>query len=286
MEKIIKPRSGWLFLVIGLVLLAGIFAAATTITNEPLMVATIVTATVLFLLIMAGFIAIEPNNSRVLNLFGKYVGTVKDDGFYWVNPFFTKKKISLRANNFDTKAIKVNDKQGNPIMIGAVVVWKVENTFKAAFDVDNYHSFVETQSEAAIRKLAGSFSYDNWEDEEAHITLRSSAAEVNELLDQEVSDRLNIAGINVIETRISHLAYATEIAGAMLQRQQASAIVAARSKIVEGAVGMVEMALESLSSKDIVHLDEERKAAMVSNLLVVLCSERTTPVVNTGTLYQ
>ena len=171
-------------------------------------------------------------------------------------------------------------------MIGAVVVWKVENTFKAAFDVDNYHTFIETQSEAAIRKLAGSFSYDNWEDEEATITLRSSSLEVNELLDDEVSERLKIAGIRVIETRISHLAYATEIAGAMLQRQQATAIVAARSKIVEGAVGMVEMALAALAQKDIVNLDEERKAAMVSNLLVVLCSERTTPVVNAGTLYQ
>jgi hypothetical protein len=171
-------------------------------------------------------------------------------------------------------------------MIGAVVVWKVEDTFKAAFDVDNYHTFIETQSEAAIRKLAGSFAYDNWEDEEATITLRSSSAEVNELLDDEVSERLKIAGIRVIETRISHLAYATEIAGAMLQRQQATAIVAARSKIVEGAVGMVEMALEALAQKDIVNLDEERKAAMVSNLLVVLCSERTTPVVNAGTLYQ
>lgn len=285
MEKIILPRSGWLFLFFELCLLAAI-GGAISIDNLPLRITIIVLCSLLFILIGMGFIAIEPNNCRVLNLFGKYIGTVKKDGFFWVNPFYTKKKISLRANNFDTKAIKVNDKQGNPIMIGAVVVWKVENTFKAAFDVDNYHSFVETQSEAAIRKLAGAFSYDNWEDEEAHITLRSSANEVNELLDQEVSDRLTIAGINVIETRISHLAYSTEIAGAMLQRQQASAIVAARSKIVEGAVGMVEMALESLSTKGIVHLDEERKAAMVSNLLVVLCSERTTPVVNAGTLYQ
>ena len=256
------------------------------IDQETTRIIVIIALSLLFIFLMPGFMAIEPNSSRVLNLFGKYVGTVKKDGFFWANPLFAKKKISLRANNFDTKAIKVNDKQGNPIMIGAVVVWKVENTFKAAFDVDNYHSFVETQSEAAIRKLAGSFSYDNWEDEEAQITLRSSANEVNELLDHEVSERLSIAGIHVIETRISHLAYSTEIAGAMLQRQQASAIVAARKKIVEGAVGMVEMALEALSSKDIVHLDEEKKAAMVSNLLVVLCSERTTPVVNTGTLYQ
>jgi regulator of protease activity HflC (stomatin/prohibitin superfamily) len=285
MEKLITPRSGWLLLLAELFLLI-VIGFATTIDNLVVMLVIIGICTLLFILVAAGFVAIEPNNSRVLNLFGKYVGTIKKDGFFWINPFYSKKKISLRANNFDTKAIKVNDKQGNPIMIGAVVVWKVENTFKAAFDVDNYHSFVETQSEAAIRKLAGSFSYDNWEDEEAQITLRSSANEVNELLEQEVSDRLIIAGINVIETRISHLAYSTEIAGAMLQRQQASAIVAARSKIVEGAVGMVEMALDSLSRKGIVHLDEERKAAMVSNLLVVLCSERTTPVVNTGTLYQ
>jgi regulator of protease activity HflC (stomatin/prohibitin superfamily) len=285
MEKLISPRSGWLLLLAELVLLI-IIGFATQLDNLFLMLPVIITCALLFILVAAGFVAIEPNSSRVLNLFGKYIGTIKQDGFFWINPFYAKKKISLRANNFDTKAIKVNDKQGNPIMIGAVVVWKVENTFKAAFDVDKYHSFVETQSEAAIRKLAGSFSYDNWEDEEAQITLRSSTNEVNELLEQEVSDRLVIAGINVIETRISHLAYSTEIAGAMLQRQQASAIVAARSKIVEGAVGMVEMALDSLSKKDIVHLDEERKAAMVSNLLVVLCSERTTPVVNAGTLYQ
>ena len=285
MEKLITPRSGWLFLFFEFLLLI-LIGLSTMIEQETTRIIVIITLSLLFIFLMPGFMAIEPNSSRVLNLFGKYVGTVKKDGFFWANPLFAKKKISLRANNFDTKAIKVNDKQGNPIMIGAVVVWKVENTFKAAFDVDNYHSFVETQSEAAIRKLAGSFSYDNWEDEEAQITLRSSANEVNELLDLEVSERLSIAGIHVIETRISHLAYSTEIAGAMLQRQQASAIVAARKKIVEGAVGMVEMALEALSSKDIVHLDEEKKAAMVSNLLVVLCSERTTPVVNTGTLYQ
>ena len=285
MEKLITPRSGWLFLFFEFLLLI-LIGLSTMIEQETTRIIVIITLSLLFIFLMPGFMAIEPNSSRVLNLFGKYVGTVKKDGFFWANPLFAKKKISLRANNFDTKAIKVNDKQGNPIMIGAVVVWKVENTFKAAFDVDNYHSFVETQSEAAIRKLAGSFSYDNWEDEEAQITLRSSANDVNELLDLEVSERLSIAGIHVIETRISHLAYSTEIAGAMLQRQQASAIVAARKKSVEGAVGMVEMALEALSSKDIVHLDEEKKAAMVSNLLVVLCSERTTPVVNTGTLYQ
>jgi regulator of protease activity HflC (stomatin/prohibitin superfamily) len=285
MEKELKPISGWLMLLAELVLLAVVgFSFYNLPFPQSLFLA--IPAGILFFFCMGGFIAVEPNSSRVLNLFGKYTGTVKHDGFYWVNPFFTRKKISLRAYNLDTKPIKVNDKQGNPIMIGAVVVWKVEDTFKAAFDVDNYHTFIETQSEAAIRKLAGSFAYDNWEDEEATITLRSSSAEVNELLDDEVSERLKIAGIRVIETRISHLAYATEIAGAMLQRQQATAIVAARSKIVEGAVGMVEMALEALAQKDIVNLDEERKAAMVSNLLVVLCSERTTPVVNAGTLYQ
>ncbi|HMP94551.1 MAG TPA: SPFH domain-containing protein, partial [Phnomibacter sp.] len=241
-----------------------------------------------FIIVAVGFIAIEPNSSRVLTLFGKYIGTTKSSGFFWVNPFYTKKKISLRANNLDTKPIKVNDKHGNPIMIGAVVVWKVEDAYKAAFEVDNYQSFVETQSEAAIRKLAGAFAYDNFESdgEVEEITLRSSATEVNELLEHEVSERLAIAGIRVIEARLSHLAYATEIAGAMLQRQQATAIVAARAKIVEGAVGMVDMALAELSKKGVVTLDEERKAAMVSNLMVVLCSERNTqPVVNAGTLY-
>ena len=285
MEKELKPISGWLMLF-GEVILLSAIAASFFMFEMPVSVIAMAVLGFLFFAAMGGFIAIEPNSSRVLNLFGKYAGTVKKDGFYWVNPLFTRKVISLRAYNLDTKPIKVNDKQGNPIMIGAVVVWKVENTFKAAFDVDNYHTFIETQSEAAIRKLAGSFAYDNWEDEEATITLRSSSTQVNELLDKEVSERLMIAGINVIETRISHLAYATEIAGAMLQRQQATAIVAARSKIVEGAVGMVEMALEALAQKDIVNLDEEKKAAMVSNLLVVLCSERTTPVVNAGTLYQ
>jgi len=281
MEKKITPTSGWQMLIAGVVLLV-LTALSFAYLPNPL---GIFPALLCFFL-LRGFIAVEPNNSCVLILFGQYMGTIKDEGFFWINPFYARKKISLRAYNLDTKPIKVNDKQGNPIMIGAVVVWKVEDTFKAAFDVDNYHSFIETQSEAAIRKLAGAFAYDNWEDEEATITLRSSATEVNELLDSEVSARLKIAGIQVIETRISHLAYSTEIAGAMLQRQQATAIVAARSKIVEGAVGMVEMALEALAQKDIVQLDEERKAAMVSNLLVVLCSERTTPIVNAGTLYQ
>jgi regulator of protease activity HflC (stomatin/prohibitin superfamily) len=289
MEKLTKPASGWLFLLLGFLMVV-LAVISFRMANEDgmgwLHIPGVVFA-ITFILIAIGFIAIDPNSSRVLTLFGKYVGTVKENGFYWVNPFYTKKKISLRANNLDTKPIKVNDKHGNPIMIGAVIVWKVEDAYKAAFEVDNYQSFVETQSEAAIRKLAGTYAYDNFEHETEEITLRSSAAEVSEKLEHEVSERLAIAGIRIIETRLSHLAYATEIAGAMLQRQQATAIVAARSKIVEGAVGMVEMALEQLSAKDVVHLDEERKAAMVSNLMVVLCSERSAqPVLNTGSLYQ
>lgn len=287
MEKIITPRSGWFMLFVSLLLLAAAIVCFVLGADEnPALIGAGVVVVLAFTVAVSGFIAIEPNSSRVLTLFGKYVGTVSSNGFFWVNPFFTKKKISLRANNLDTKPIKVNDKHGNPIMIGAVVVWKVENAYKAAFEVDNYQSFVETQSEAAIRKLAGAYAYDNFEHDTEEITLRSSSTEVNDMLEHEVTERLAIAGIQVIEARLSHLAYSTEIAGAMLQRQQATAIVAARAKIVEGAVGMVEMALEQLSKKEIVQLDEERKAAMVSNLMVVLCSERSAqPVVNAGSLY-
>ena len=287
MEKIITPRSGWLMLFVSLVLMAvSIVCFAFGANENPTLTAVAVVVSLALAIVLSGFVAIEPNSSRVLTLFGKYVGTVNTNGFFWVNPFFTKKKISLRANNLDTKPIKVNDKHGNPIMIGAVVVWKVENAYKAAFEVDNYQSFVETQSEAAIRKLAGAYAYDNFEHDTEEITLRSSSTDVNDMLEHEVTERLAIAGIQVIEARLSHLAYSTEIAGAMLQRQQATAIVAARAKIVEGAVGMVEMALEQLSKKEIVQLDEERKAAMVSNLMVVLCSERSAqPVVNAGSLY-
>jgi len=242
---------------------------------------------VALLFLLPGFVAIEPNSSRVLTLFGAYVGSIKESGFFFVNPFYTRKKVSLRAVTFDVPVIKVNDKQGNPIMIGAVLVYRVADTYKAAFGVEEYHDFAKTQSESAIRKLAGTYSYDNLEDEDALVTLRTNSDEVNQELAREISDRLQIAGIEVIEARINHLAYATEIAGAMLQRQQATAIIAARSKIVEGAVGMVEMALERLSKRQIVHLDEERKAAMVSNLMVVLCSDKSaTPVLNTGTLHQ
>ncbi len=233
-----------------------------------------------------GLVIVNPNESSVLVLFGSYKGTIKKNGFWWVNPFYIKKKISLRARNLDSEPIKVNDKIGNPIMIGVVMVWRVKDTFKSAFDVDDYVHFVDIQSEAAVRKLAGHFPYDNFDDEDAEITLRSGGEEVNQMLEDEISERLSIAGIEVIEARINYIAYAQEIAGAMLKRQQATAIVAARTKIVEGAVGMVEMALESLSKKGIIELDEEKKATMVSNLMVVLTSDKdVSPVINTGSLY-
>jgi regulator of protease activity HflC (stomatin/prohibitin superfamily) len=221
-----------------------------------------------------------------LVLLGAYKGTIKGNGYWWVNPFFVRKKISLRARNLDSEPIKVNDKIGNPVMIGVVLVWRVEETFKAAFEVDDYEHFVSIQSEAAVRKLAGEYPYDNLEDEDAKITLRGGADEVNGMLENEITERLSIAGIQVIEARINYLAYASEIASAMLKRQQATAVVAARYKIVEGAVSMVEMALHELSKKEIIEMDEEKKAAMVSNLMVVLCSDKdATPVVNTGTLH-
>lgn len=234
-----------------------------------------------------GLVIVNPNESCVLVLFGDYKGTIKKNGFFWVNPFFVKKKISLRARNFDSNPIKVNDKVGNPIMIGLVLVWKVENTYKAAFEVDEFEHFVVVQSEAALRKLAGQYPYDNFEDENAEITLRSGGEDVNHMLEDELTERLAIAGIKVIEARINYIAYASEIASAMLRRQQATAVVAAREKIVEGAVGMVEMALKQLKDNEIIEFDEEKKAAMISNLMVVLCSdESATPVVNAGTLHQ
>ncbi len=238
------------------------------------------------LFLLPGFAIINPNESRVLVLFGAYKGTIRKNGFFWVNPFFVKKNISLRARNLDSDPIKVNDKIGNPIMIGVVLVWRVRDTFKASFDVDDYVHFVDIQSEAAVRKLAGHYPYDNFEVEEAELTLRGGGEEVNQMLENEIAERLAIAGIEVIEARINYIAYAQEIAGAMLKRQQAAAIVAARTKIVEGAVGMVELALDALSRKQIIDLDEERKATMVSNLMVVLTSDKdVAPVVNTGSLY-
>jgi regulator of protease activity HflC (stomatin/prohibitin superfamily) len=234
-----------------------------------------------------GLTVINPNESSVLVLFGEYKGTIKKNGFFWVNPFYIKKKISLRANNLNRDPIKVNDKLGNPIMIGCVLVWRVKDTYKAAFEVGDYTHFVDIQSESATRKLAGHYAYDNFDDEQKEITLRAGGEEVHQALEHELSERLAMAGIEVLEARISYLAYASEIAGAMLRRQQATAVVAARTKIVEGAVSMVELALNALSKKQIINLDEDKKASMVSNLMVVLCSDKdTTPVVNTGTLHQ
>ena len=281
-EKIIRPPSGYLTLGVFIVLLAaGIYLMAIRQFGWGAAVLSID-----FILVLPGLIIVNPNESKVLTLFGKYVGTVKSDGFFWVNPLTSKKKLSLRARNLNGQQLKVNDKMGNPIEIGAVVVWQVQETAKASFAVEDYIQYVSIQSEAAVRHLANSFAYDNLEDEDAGITLKDGAEKVNALLEEELNERLSRAGIEVIEARISHLAYAQEIASAMLQRQQATAVIAARKLIVEGAVGMVEMALERLSEKDIVALDEERKAAMVSNLLVVLCGDRNVqPVVNTGTLY-
>jgi regulator of protease activity HflC (stomatin/prohibitin superfamily) len=233
---------------------------------------------------LVGFFIVNPNDAAVLLLFGAYKGTIKDNGFHWANPFYRKVRISLKARNLNGEKLKVNDRMGNPIEIAAVVVWQVRNTVEALFDVDDYHAYVNIQSESAIRHLASSYPYDAGEHE---LSLRGATDEINEHLKKELQERLGRAGVAVLEARLSHLAYAPEIAGAMLQRQQATAVVAARQKIVEGAVGMVEMALEALGQKQLVQLDEERKAAMVSNLMVVLCSERAAqPIVNTGTLYQ
>ncbi|MBK7104906.1 MAG: SPFH domain-containing protein [Ignavibacteriae bacterium] len=235
-------------------------------------------------LLYFGFFTVEPNEAIVLILFGKYVGTEKTVGFRWANPFYTKKKISLRVRNFDSEKLKVNDQKGNPIEISAVVVWKVDDTAEAVFEVDDYLNYVHVQSESAIRHLATSYPYDNSEGNE--LSLRSSIDIVSEHLQKEIHERVSAAGVTVLEARINHLAYSPEIAQAMLQRQQAEAIIAARQKIVEGAVSMVEMALERLKKQNVIELDEERKANMVSNLMVVLCSDRATqPVINTGSLY-
>ena len=235
--------------------------------------------------LIAGLFMVNPNEGKVLQLFGEYKGTAKKEGLRWANPFLTKKKVSLRVRNFESSHLKVNDIDGNPIEIAAVVVWKVFETAEAVFEVDDYEHYVKVQSEAALRNLATSYAYDAHDD--AQVSLRGHTSAVADHLKREIHDRLVKAGVEVIEARISHLAYAPEIAAAMLQRQQAGAIIAARQRIVEGAVGMVEMALDMLSAKSIIQLDEERKAAMVSNLLVVLCGDRNTqPVINTGTIYQ
>lgn len=286
-EKLTKGMSGF----IGIFVLIALAAIAATLfiktqSNQIQILLSIIGVPLLGLL-LKGFVIVNPNGSAVLTFFGKYVGTIKENGFFWVNPFYKKKKISLRASNFDSERVKVNDKRGNPILISVIAVWKVSETYKAAFEVDNYNEFVHVQTDAAVRKLAGMYSYDTFDDDaEDEITLRSDVGEVNTALETELTERLGMAGIEVIEARIGYLAYAPEIASAMLKRQQAEAVVSARFKIVEGAVGMVETALEQLNEKQVVELDEERKAAMVSNLMVILCSDKeATPVVNTGTLH-
>jgi len=254
----------------------------------------------------AGFMKIEPNEARVMVFFGKYKGTIKENGYFWVNPLYSKNNMTLRARNLDVEPIKVNDKKGNPIMIGLMLVWRIANTYKAAFDVDNksmhdassigaasdrakmkaYENFVKIQSDAALRNVAGMYAYDYMDSNEEELTLRSGGEEINDILERQLDERLAIAGIEVMEARINYLAYAPEIAAVMLRRQQADAIISAREKIVDGAVGMVKMALNKLSDENIVSLDEDKKAAMVSNLLVVLCSdEPAQPIVNSGTLY-
>jgi len=288
MEKVIKPTSGYLALVVLFINILGIIFSFIQIAAKA-EVGYIILLPILFIIfviIVKGLIIVNPNHSRVLNLFGRYVGTIKANGLFFINPFYTAQRISLRSENLQGQTLKVNDKLGNPIEIAAVIVWKVGDTYKAAYEVQSFSDYVRVQSEAAVRHLAVSFAYDSFEDENADLTLRDGGEDVNKILEGELYARFSKAGIIVEEARITHLAYAPEIAGAMLQRQQASAIVAARAKIVEGAVGMVEMALQRLSEKNIVELDDERKAAMVSNLMVVLCGEKAAqPIVNTGTLY-
>lgn len=281
-ENLIKAANGYLMLAVLLIM-----AAVTVYCLVNQLVLACIIMLLITILLIPGFFIINPNSSKVLLLFGAYRGTVKDNGFYWVIPFYSRHAVSLKARNFESERLKVNDKLGNPIMISSILVWRVEDTYKAMFEVDNYEAFVKIQTDSAVRKLAGSYPYDQFEDEKASVTLSSNFEDVNKSLEEEISERLKLAGLTVIEARIGYLAYAPEIAQAMLKRQQATAIIAARSKMVEGAVGMVEGALKSLSSKKILDLDEEKKAAMVSNLLVVLCGDKeTSPVINTGTLNQ
>jgi hypothetical protein len=285
-ERQVRIASGLLILIALLILLGldvwwFIDAAKRA---APLEMVGSVTASVVLVVLLAGFFQVEPNQGVVLTLFGRYVGTCRDPGLRWANPFYAKKKISLRVRNFESGKLKVNELEGSPIEIAAVVVWQVVDTWEASFEVDNYENFVHIQSESALRQMATRYPYDLHEGVE--LALRSHGAEIADQLKGEIQERLTTAGVMVIEARISHLAYAPEIAQAMLQRQQAGAIIAARARIVEGAVGMVHMALEQLKAGGQIELDDERRAAMVSNLLVVLCSDRATqPVVNTGTLH-
>ena len=285
-EKPSKPSSGWSAVVIGIVLglvAVGVLVAGFTSGSVPLIllfVAVVAGALVAF----TGLFFVNPNEARVLQLFGEYVGSVREAGFFWANPFYAKRRVSLRMVSVEVGKLKVNDLDGNPVEIAAIVVWKVTDSAQAVFEVDHYPEYVRVQGESAVRTLASRYPYDAHDD--SVLSLRGNTQQVAEHLQQELEERVKLAGVKVLEARISHLAYAPEIAQAMLQRQQAGAIIAARQKIVDGAVGMVEMALERLSRNQVVVLDEERKAAMVSNLLVVLCSERNTqPVINAGTIY-
>ena len=309
--------NGILMLILNLLFLIGIVVmfiwtvnADLSSTLTPILIITEIVLLLLNFIFWGGFMQIEPNEARVMIFFGEYEGTVKENGFFWVNPFYTKKKLTLRARNLDAEPIKVNDKTGNPVMIGLVVVWRVADTYKASFDIDNasmtttvpgsptidnvgqkmkaYEHFVKIQSDSALRHVAGLYAYDHTGTaKEAELTLRSGGEEVNNILENQINERLIIAGIEVVEARINYLAYAPEIAAVMLRRQQADAIIAAREKIVDGAVGMVKMALKKLADEEIVDLDEDKKAAMVSNLLVVLCSEEgAQPILNAGTLHQ
>ena len=323
-KKMSFVNNSFLHLLINLGILVGsitLMVNAINNDNDGLIALSMFLLCVVYFLHLRGLTIIQPNQSRVLTFFGKYSGTVCENGFFWLNPFYGKRRLSLRARNMDVPPIKVNDKNGNPIMIGLVLVWKIKDTYKASFNIDiskestmakvvainaqmhgattttetasanqnllsGYDSFVNVQSDAALRKVAGLYAYDNMDKESTEITLRSGGEEINERLEEELRHRLDIAGIEVIEARINYLAYAAEIASVMLRRQQADAIISAREKIVEGAVSMVDLALKKLSADHIVELDEEKKATMVSNLLVVLCAdESASPVINTGTLY-
>jgi regulator of protease activity HflC (stomatin/prohibitin superfamily) len=286
-EREIRALSGWAGVIVLLMALIGSVAmlVGALRAESPLAIVGWTLAVLVVVLGFFGLTVVNPNQARVVVLFGDYRGTLKQPGFWWVNPLTGRRLVSLRVRNFETAKLKVNDHEGNPIEIAAVVVWRVVETAEAIFHVDDYEQFVHVQSESAVRNLATSYPYDAHQ--EGQMSLRVSANEINHKLREEIQERLSRAGVEVIEARLSHLAYSPEIASAMLRRQQASAIIAARQKIVEGAVGMVEMALEMLSEKKVVQLDEERKASMVSNLLVVLCSDRDAqPIVNTGTLYQ
>jgi regulator of protease activity HflC (stomatin/prohibitin superfamily) len=290
MEKVTTPLNGYraaIYAVITFVLgIASVVNANYIIESSPAFVFLGIILFVVTVFLLKGLTIVDPNYSIVLTFFGKYVGTLKENGLQFVNPLYSKLKVSLRSQSMESTKLKVNDKLGNPIEIAAVILYEISDTYKAVFDVTDFNEYMKNQSEAAVRHLATSYPYDNIEDEHAQITLRDGGEKVIEMLELELNERLSKAGIKITEARISHLAYAAEIAGAMLQRQQATAIVAARTKIVEGAVGMVEMALTMLSEKDIVVLDDEKKAAMVSNLLVVLCGEKSaSPVLNTGSLY-